>query len=68
MTNDSQVTFLREAAETMRANWESDEDCDPAEAEFYVAVANYLASEDTHQFGPTEHAINIARAYLGRSE
>lgn len=59
------VTFLRQAAEQMRESWEG-EDCDPAEAEFYLAVADYLASEDTHQYGPTEHAIYIARAYLGR--
>jgi hypothetical protein len=32
-----------------------------------LAVADWLDSEDTHQFGPTEHAINVARAYLGES-
>lgn len=31
-----------------------------------LAVADWLDSEDTHQFGPTEHAINVACAYLGR--
>ena len=31
-----------------------------------LAVADWLDAEDTHQFGPTEHAITVARAYLGR--
>lgn len=61
----AEAEFMREAAEEMHAAWQG-EDCDPAEAEFYLAVADYLCSEDTHQYGPTEHAINIARAYLGR--
>lgn len=29
-----------------------------------LAVADWLDSEFDHQFGPTEHAINVARAYL----
>jgi hypothetical protein len=30
-----------------------------------LAVADWLDAEDAHQFGPTEQAINVARAYLG---
>lgn len=63
---EAEVSFMREAASTMRDAWQGSEDCDPAEAEFYCAVADYLDSEDTHQWGPTAHAIYIARAYLGR--
>lgn len=31
-----------------------------------LAVAAWLRAEGTHQFGPTEEAINVALAYLGR--
>jgi hypothetical protein len=30
-----------------------------------LAIADWLDAEDAHQFGPTEQAINVARAYLG---
>lgn len=75
------VDLLREAAALARAMAETHrkiaptladlydgDDCDSlASARRHDAVADWLDSEDMHQFGPTEHAINVARAYLGRS-
>lgn len=53
--------LLRTAAQTLREKAEA-----ATPGPFALAVADWLDAEDTHQFGPTEHAIAVARAVLRR--